>query len=236
MHNKSESDDKLQLRNLILLDKQFTMDLICNKKFTSKIKKSREKLRVKSNSGALVVNQRSEMPVHKIKTWFINKAITNIVSLKNVIKQYRVTYDSNNKKFVVYIQDPGLPNTVFLMHSLGLHVYDPKGYGEENMVFMNNVSDNMKVLTKKDTKGSKRAKRMYAKLLYPSDKDFRWVVQNNHIKNFDTTIQNIGVAQEIWGKDIDALKGKTTRSKPNVIAEVRIKTQRELQKILKQCF
>ena len=171
------------------------MYLICNNKFTSKINNSREKLRVQSNSGALVVNQRSEMPVHKIKTWFINKAITNIVSLKNVIKQYRVTYDSNNKKFVVYIQDPGLPNTVFLMHSLGLHVYDPKEHGEANMVFMNTVSDNIKAFTKKGIKGAKRSKQLYAKLMYPSDKDFRRVVKNNHINNFYTKIRNIDVAQ-----------------------------------------
>ena len=46
LQNKSESDDKLQLRNVMLLYNQSTMDLICNKKFTSKINKSIEKLRV----------------------------------------------------------------------------------------------------------------------------------------------------------------------------------------------
>ena len=51
LHNKSNSDNKLQLRNVMLLEKHSTMDLICNNKFTSKIKKSREKLRVQSNGG-----------------------------------------------------------------------------------------------------------------------------------------------------------------------------------------
>ena len=49
LHNKSDSDDKLQLRNVMLLDNQSTMDLICNKKFTIKINKSRGKFRVQSN-------------------------------------------------------------------------------------------------------------------------------------------------------------------------------------------
>ena len=62
------------------------------------------------------------------------------------------------------------------------------------------------------------------------------VVQNNHIKNCDTTIRNIDVAQEIWGKDIDSLKGNTTRSKPNVVSEDRIKIPRELQKLKKTVF
>ena len=62
------------------------------------------------------------------------------------------------------------------------------------------------------------------------------MVQNNHIKNCDTTIQNIDVAQEIWIKDIDALKGKTTCNNTNVVAEGRIKIPRELQKLKKTVF
>ena len=62
LHNKSDSNDKLNLRNLMILDNQSTMDLICNKQFTSKINKYREKLRVQSNGGTLVVNHLSETP------------------------------------------------------------------------------------------------------------------------------------------------------------------------------
>ena len=98
------------------------------------------------------------------------------MSLKKVIKKYRVTYDSDDKQLVVHRKDSGLPNMVFRMHSSGLHVYDPKGRGEENTVFMNTVSENMKAFTKKDVKGAKRAKRLSAKLLYPSNKDLLWVV------------------------------------------------------------
>ena len=87
-------------------------------------------VRVQSNGGTLLVNLRSEMPGYKIKTWFGNKAITKIVSLNNVIKQYRGTYDSGNKQFVVHRQDSGLPNMVFQMHSSGIHLYDSKEHGE----------------------------------------------------------------------------------------------------------
>ena len=81
------------------------------------------------------------------------------------------------------------------MHSSGLHVYDPKEHGEANMFFMDTMSENMKAFTKKDIKGVNMAKQLYAKLLYPPDKDFLWLVQNNHINNCDTKIQNIDVAQ-----------------------------------------
>jgi len=36
------------------------------------------------------------------KVWYSADAITNIFSLKNVKKQYRVTYDSDDGYFVVH--------------------------------------------------------------------------------------------------------------------------------------
>ena len=41
---------------------------------------------------------------------------------------------------------------------------------------------------------------------------------SNQIANCPVTVEDIETAQAIWGKDIDALKGKTTRSKPNPVA------------------
>ena len=59
--------------------------------------------------------------------WFSTKAITNILSLKEVIKTYRITYDSYDKAFIIHRQEQGpLPNMIFKMHSSGLHFYDPK--------------------------------------------------------------------------------------------------------------
>jgi hypothetical protein len=42
-------------------------------------------------------------------------------------------------------------------------------------------------------------------------KYFKWVIRRNHIKDCPMTIQYIGVAMKIWGKNIAALKGKTTQ-------------------------
>ncbi len=59
--------------------------------------------------------------------WYSSKAITNILALKNVIKQYRVTYDSDELvSFVVHRERLGYPNLIFEMHKSGLHYYDPR--------------------------------------------------------------------------------------------------------------
>jgi hypothetical protein len=59
-------------------------------------------------------------------TYGIIRAITNILSLSNVIKQYRVTYDSNDQMFVVHREPEGKPDMEFWMHESGLHYFGPR--------------------------------------------------------------------------------------------------------------
>jgi hypothetical protein len=50
------------------------------------------------------------------------------------------------------------------------------------------------------------------------------------------TIQYIDVAMNIWGKNIAALKGKTTRSKTHPVARDYVKVPKELLKLHKEVF
>jgi hypothetical protein len=64
------------------------------------------------------VKEQAIMPWYHMHVWYNKKAITNILSLSNVIKQYRVTYDSNDQK--------GKPDIEFWVHKSGLHYFDPR--------------------------------------------------------------------------------------------------------------
>jgi hypothetical protein len=48
-------------------------------------------------------------------------------------------------------------------------------------------------------------------------KDFKWILQSNQIKDSPVSIVDAEVALKIWGPNIALLKGKTTRSKPEVM-------------------
>ena len=51
-----------------------------------------------------------------------------------------------------------------------------------------------------------------------------WIlIRSNHIKNCPLTVQDVEVAQKVWRKKISALKGKTTRKNPNVVARDQVK-------------
>jgi hypothetical protein len=60
------------------------------------------------------------------------------------------------------------------------------------------------------------------------------VIQSNQIKDCPVTVQDVdNDALKIWGKNIAALKGKTTRSKPNPVARNFVKVPLALLKLHK---
>jgi hypothetical protein len=93
----------------------------------------------------MVVSHKASILGYHNNVWFSKRAITNIIALKNLIKQYCVTYDSNDEMFVVHRESAGKPNMQFRMHESGLHYFDPR---DESFTFVNTVAENMEGLMK----------------------------------------------------------------------------------------
>jgi hypothetical protein len=93
---------KLDLREVILLYSQSTMDLFCNSAMVGKTIKSASIMRLKSNGWTMVVTRTAYMVGYHKTVWFSKKDITNIISLRNLIQQYRITYDSDDLMFVLH--------------------------------------------------------------------------------------------------------------------------------------
>jgi hypothetical protein len=129
---------KLDLKEVILLNSQSTMDLFCNTALVSKVIKSRSNMRLKSNGGTMVVTRKATMEGYNKTVWFSTGAITNIIALSNLIDQYRVTYASDDLMFVVHRESESNSNIEFKMHKSGLHYYDPRK--EHHPTFVNTFS------------------------------------------------------------------------------------------------
>lgn len=212
LFKKSGSKLNLDLRNIILLDNESTMDLFCNTKLVNDIRPSQKVISLQSNGGNMKIKMEASITGYHKQVWFSKHAITNIIALSNLIQQYRVTYDSDDQTFVVHRQKENKPDMYFKMHESGLHYHDPSD--AEFSFNVNTVSNNIEDFTKKQVEGATRARTLYATLGYPSIKDFKWVIQSNQIQNCPVTVQDIVTAHQIWGKNISALKGKTTHKKP----------------------
>jgi hypothetical protein len=183
----------------------------------------------------MTVSHKASIDGYPEDVWFSKRAITNIISLKNLRNVYLVTYNSEDGRgFVVHREAHGKPNMMFKEHPSGLHYFDPF---DNDFLFVNTVEENKIGFTRRQIKEAELAKSLRAMLAYPSEKDFRWVIQSNQIKNCPVTVQAVDNATKIWGKDIATLKGKTTRTKPSPVAsEDFIKVPKEILDLHRDVF
>ena len=94
--------DKSSFRNLLLLENQSKCNIFCNKKLVTRVWTNPDSMTVLGNGGSITTNHKAH--VHNYgDIWFDKRAITNILSLKNVQKRYRVNYDSTfNRALIVH--------------------------------------------------------------------------------------------------------------------------------------
>ena len=78
------------------------MDLFFNQALVTETYKSRSSMRLKSNGGNMLVTHKAKMAGYHKNIWFSKRSITNIIALSNVIQQYWVTYDSEDKMFIIH--------------------------------------------------------------------------------------------------------------------------------------
>jgi hypothetical protein len=92
----------LDLREIILLDSQSTMDLFCNQALIGNSFKANTSMHLQSNGRTMMVMLQACVPGYHKPIWFKKSTITNIITLKNLIQQYCVMYNSVDKTFVVH--------------------------------------------------------------------------------------------------------------------------------------
>ena len=69
---------------------------------------------------------------------------------------------------------------------------------------------------------------MYHAVGAPTVANFKHMLKTNLITDCPVTTKDVNVAEKIFGPDIGALKGRTTRLRPSVVREDKIKVPEEL--------
>jgi hypothetical protein len=147
--------------------------------------------------------------------WLDEQAITNILlCLKNVKKQFSVTYDSEGSG-VFTVHKPKGKNVLFKMHANGLHYHHT---GNRKLSIINTVSDNQEAFSKRKIDQAKRARDFQSSVGHPSTVDLKNIVKANLIANCPVAPADIDRAEKIFGPRVPILKGKTTCTTPDAIA------------------
>ncbi len=130
------------------------------------------------NGGQLSINEKGIIPGlypdgHKPATsWFTKRGIANLLSFKELIKVYLITYDSDKcTSFTVHRSEYGLVDLHFKMHESGLHIL-VKPDGMSGVVFIQTVEENKKLYTAREVAAAYKAREVYELLIYPAIDDF----------------------------------------------------------------
>ena len=144
------------------------------------------------------ITEKYKIPGYNNPVWYSKKAIINIICLKNLIKCYRVTYNSElDTNFFVHCSAFGLPDLLFEMHPCGLHVCYPKKMGQFG--FVQTVHDNMKLFSKHQIIGANKARDLYETLIFPVPSNFISIVGTGGVPGTNVTINDVKAADVIWG-------------------------------------
>ena len=119
------------------------------------------------------------------------------------------------------------------MNVIGLYYFDSR---DQEFTFVNTVSNNKEGFRERQIKGAEVARSLYTTLIYPSAKDYKWAIISNQIKTCPLTVQDVEVAQNVWGKNIAALKGNINLRNPNIVARDQVKIPVELIKFHNKVF
>jgi hypothetical protein len=90
------------------------------------------------------------------------------------------------------------------------------------------VRENKKNYTQRQFDSTKRARRLYHIIGRPTVANFKHILCQNIIRNCPVTAEDVNIAEKIFGGDIGALKGKTTRRHPTPVQDDLVEIPPEL--------
>ena len=98
----------------------------------------------------------------------------------------------------------------------------------EGVAMLNTVEVNKKLYTKRQVEWADAARALYEIIGYPSLRVFIHIISTNKIKDCPVTVEDVNISEKIYGPDMYAIKGKSTRPKPPVVVNDYVEIPKEL--------
>jgi hypothetical protein len=244
---KYEEDPSDDLRDVFILDTGSTIGAtIMNPKMMSNIKPVAKPLIMVTNAGSKKLLKKGDINGFG-EAWYDPDQVANIFGFAKLEDQYRITYDSSvEKAFNVHTND-GIVK--FERNTDGLYTYRPSkeylkdvaaettddeaaNYAKPSF-FIETVQENKKGYTQRQFEDAKQARKLYHIIGCPTTENFKALLRQNIIKNCPVTVEDVNIAERIFGPDIGTLKGKSTRTKPIPVKSDLIEIPPELKKLHK---
>ena len=140
-------------------------------------------------------------------------------------KKYRVRYDSWQEDTFIVNTDKSIRK--FVHGHNNIYKYLPPN---ENIPvqLLEMIKENKKYYTNHQVQQAKAAQTFLQAVGYPHLRDLKNIISINGVQNCPITIEDINIAEKIYGKDIGSLKGKLKRQKPIPVASEIVEIPKEL--------
>jgi hypothetical protein len=199
-------------RSWLLLDNQSTVDVFCNADMLVDIHTADRRMYIRCNAGTRWTDQQGHLPGYGL-VWYCPSAIANIMSLSNVSRRYRVTYDSMGGNRFVVTKDDGTER-VFQMSQSGLFYSDTAVSDAHAAVLVVTVDENKTRYTNAEVSRAEVARKLQTKIGRPRTRKLINIVDHNQLRNCPVTKRDIVAAEDIFGKELGGIQGKTVRRSP----------------------
>jgi len=219
-HVRAERTPKMILAPIIIFARHLeycqTVSVFKNPNFLTNIRRSSSQLKVHTNGGTQI-----SLLVGDIKNfgtvWYNPDSLANIFSLAAVRKLCRITMDTSvEAALCVHCSDGSIMK--FIKYRSGLYYHDAAAAVQPNSnknvidySFVSTVANNKAQFTRCEIEGADKARALYRKIGRPYQQQFEQILAKNLIRNCPVTVDDAKRALLIYGPDVAARKGKTTK-------------------------
>ena len=184
----------------------------------SDILPSSTNLRIHCNAGVATVTMLGKLAGYG-NIWFHPDGIAKILSLSHLKPKFILTYDSHGShQFIVQNSngaEKAFKQSAQRLFYIDMHLQKVMLF---NIVGILQLGDNQYKYSSHDYSKATLACKIQRTIVRPSTKQFISIVSENLLLNCPIDTNDILAAENIFGPDIGALKGKTTQKKPKYLS------------------
>ena len=150
--------------------------------------------------------------------WFDPGGVANVLSLHIIIKYYRVFYDSNvSDEFLVEVSSD--TTLRFTLTTKGLYAYSGcQGRQSTAWAFVMTVTEKRDLYTKQAYRDAIAARQDQNIMMFPGVCQLYKIADENILRNCPINWGDIRVAEDIFGPNLGALKGKPPARRSTVVS------------------